>query len=125
MNIQFAASVPDNAAVLAIPVAKDGMGSLDAARFGGDADLVRGAAQAGRFDGETGAIVEIFVKRGDGVGRILLIGVGAGSEVDYERAGGALTARFLTSGVREIAVDFSRLDAKPSATEVALSLIHI
>lgn len=119
MKIQFANSVPDNAAVLAIPVAKSGIGALDAAKFGGDADLVKGAAEAGRFDGETGAIVEIFAKRGGGVGRILLVGVGAGSEVDYERAGGALTARFLTSGVREIAVDFSGLDATPSATEVA------
>ncbi len=78
-------------------------GTLDDATLA----LVRGAARAGRFEGEAGAIAEIFVPGGEAANRILLLGVGSGSEADYERAGGALTARFLTSGVTAVTVDFA------------------
>ncbi len=58
-------------------------------------------------------MVEAFVPQGDGVRRVLLIGTGSGSESDYERAGGALTARLLTSGVQAVAVDFAGTSARP------------
>lgn len=120
MRVTFSAGRPADAAVIALPVEKDGIdrvpaGTLDDATLA----LARGAAKAGRFEGETGSIVEIFVPGGDGASRVLLLGVGAGSEVDYERAGGALTARFLTSGVTSIAVDFASLGGTPTARAVA------
>ena len=41
------------------------------------------------------------------------------ARADYERAGGALTARFLTSGVTSAAVDFAALGGQPTAKAVA------
>jgi len=120
MHVTFAAARPVDAGVVALPVEKDGLdrvpaGVLDDATLA----LARGAAKAGRFDGDAGSIVEIFVSGGEGANRVLLLGVGAGSEADYERAGGALTARFLTSGVTSITVDFASLGGSPSARAAA------
>ena len=120
MQVIFSATRPADAAVLALPVEKDGLdrmpaGTLDDATLA----LVRGAARAGRFEGEAGGIAEIFVPGGEAANRVLLLGVGAGSEADYERAGGALTARLLTSGVTAIAVDFAALGGAPTARAVA------
>ena len=120
MQVIFSATRPADAAVLALPVEKDGLdrmpaGTLDDATLA----LVRGAARAGRFEGETGGIAEIFVPGNDAAHRVLLLGVGAGSEADYERAGGALTARFLTSGVTGVTVDFAALGGQPTARAVA------
>lgn len=120
MQVIFSATRPADATVLALPVEKDGLdrmpaGTLDDATLA----LVRGAARAGRFEGEAGAIAEIFVPGGDTANRILLLGVGSGSEVDYERAGGALTARFLVSGVTAVTVDFAALGGAPTARAVA------
>lgn len=121
MQVNFTATRPADAAVLALPVEKDGLdrmpaGTLDDATRA----LVRGAAAAARFTGEAGAIAELFVPGTDGVAnRVVLLGVGAGAEPDYERAGGALTARYLTSGVAAITVDFTALGGAPSAQAVA------
>lgn len=121
MHVTFAATRPDDAAVLALPIEKDGLGRLPANTLD-DATLAlaRGAANAGRFDGEAGSLAEIFLP-GDSeqAKRLVLIGVGAGGEADYERAGGALTARFHTSGVTSIAVDFASLGGMPSSRAVA------
>ncbi len=118
MRVTFPASRPADAAVIALPVEKGGLdrvpaGTLDDATLA----LVRGAAKAGRFEGEAGSIIEIFV--GDGASRVLLLGVGSGSEADYERAGGALTARFLTSGVTSVTVDFASLGGAPAPRAAA------
>lgn len=121
MNVTFATARPDDAAVLALPVEKDGLvrmpaGTLDDATL----TLARGAARAGRFDGEPGSTAEIFLPgSGEHARRLVLVGVGSGSEADYERAGGALTARFLTSGVTSIVVDFASLGSQPSSRAVA------
>jgi leucyl aminopeptidase len=118
MQISFStAAIP--AVPLAFPVEKDGLerlptGELDATALG----VVIGAARASRFDGEAGATAELFISQGDGVRRVLLLGAGSGSESDYERAGGALTARLLTSGVENVAVDFGGI-AAPTPKAVA------
>lgn len=109
MEIRFAATRPEGAEVLALLVEKDG---LERIGWGGlppeTRDLVLGAARSGRFEGDAGSIAEIFVPvQGSGgkIGRVLLLGVGGGSEHDHERAGGALTARMLSAGVPEIVLD--------------------
>ena len=116
MHIVLSTAPADSGSVIAFPVEKD---ALNRATFGGlDAtttQVVLGAAKGGRFDGEAGAVVEVFVSAGGGVRRILLIGVGAGSEADYERAGGALTAKLLTSGEDSVTVDFSGTGASGKA----------
>lgn len=114
MQISFSATAP--AAALALPVEKDGLDRLVTAELEADAlQIAANAARASRFDGEAGALVETFVPEGDGVRRVLLIGVGSGSESEYERAGGALTARLLTSGVEAAAADFAGTSATPKA----------
>ena len=120
MHVTFASARPVDAAVLALPVEKDGFGRIPANTLD-DATLAlaRGAAKAGRFDGEAGTSAEIFLPGEDHARRLVLIGVGAGGEADYERAGGALTARFLTSGTTSIVVDFASLGAQPSSRAVA------
>ena len=120
MHIQFAARRPADTRVLALPVEKDGLeriafGDIDAAAQ----RLAISAARAARFDGEAGAIVEAFVDFGDAVVQLLLVGVGPGGEAEYERAGGALTARLLTSGVTSLTVDFTSLGGAPAAGAVA------
>ncbi len=120
MHVSFAAARPDSAALLVLPVEKGGMdripaGTIDDATLA----LARGAAAAARFEGEAGGIVELFTPSADGVARLVLLGVGAGGEGDYERAGGALAARYLTSGVTAIAVDFASLGGEPGSRAVA------
>jgi leucyl aminopeptidase len=120
MQIRFISSRPADAAALVLPVGKGGVAALgDAGLESATAALVRGAAESARFDGEPGTIAEIFVSQGGGAGRVILLGTGSGDEADLERAGGALTARFLTAGVPTLVIDFSALPAAPSATAVA------
>ncbi len=119
MNIVFAADLP-RADVLVLPVEKDGLarvhyGALDAAAQ----RLVAGAAKGARFEGDAGAVAETAIAVGDDVGRVVLLGVGNGSEADYEKAGGALTARFLVSGTAHVAVDFAGVGGQPTAKAVA------
>ncbi|OYY90876.1 MAG: leucyl aminopeptidase [Sphingomonas sp. 28-66-16] len=120
MDIQFSPTRPEAATVIALPVEKDGLERLDFGAFDAAAQhIARSAARAGRFDGEAGVVVESFVSRGDRVVQLLLIGVGGGGETDYERAGGALTAKLLTSGVEAVTVDFAGLGGVPTARSVA------
>src|SRR5690606_30931972 len=98
MRARFAAARPQGAHDVAFPIRKDGVAKADLAGLS-DADrtLAREAARAARFDGDCGAIVELFSGSGGAYHRILLVGVGAGELEDFEKAGGALTARLLTS----------------------------
>ncbi len=120
MKVEFAQSSPAEGAVLAFPVEKDGM---ERARFdhlnSDTVSLVTAAADAAKFDGEAASIGEFFAPGAHGLQRIVLIGVGNGQDADWERAGGAITARFHTGGVEHVAVDFGSLDAAPSGAAVA------
>ena len=64
------------------------------------------AAQAARFSGDAGSSFESFVEEDGRVVRVLLLGVGAGTDADMEKAGGALTARLINSGATHAAVEF-------------------
>ncbi|WNO55147.1 leucyl aminopeptidase [Stakelama saccharophila] len=117
MKIQFATSLPETQ-MLILPVEKGGLDRLEL----GDTDtraLLVGAAEASRFEGDAGATVEVFTSRNGKAARTVLLGIGSGNEGDYERAGGAITARYLSSGVETAAVDFDSIPAKPSAQAAA------
>lgn len=120
MQVTFAAAVPADADVIVLPVEKDGLararliGMDDAARA-----LVQGGAAATKFEGEAGAITEYVVPAGEGVRRVALLGVGAGADRDWDKAGGALVARYLIGGTTAIAIDLSSLDTPPTAQAVA------
>ncbi|WP_277968259.1 leucyl aminopeptidase [Sphingomonas echinoides] len=116
MHIEFSSAAPAADATLALIVEKDGLSRLASGFVGQSAiDLLKAAAKASRFDGETGAIVETFVDRDGSAQRVLLIGAGAGGEMDFEKAGGALTGRLLTSGVTQVSVDFAGAGATGKA----------
>ncbi|MCI4590299.1 leucyl aminopeptidase [Sphingobium sp. BYY-5] len=101
MDIQFSPTRPD-ADTLAFAVPKGGFDTLPLAA---SATLVAGAGAA-RFVGEAGTSFESFADEGGKTVRVLLLGVGAGSEQDYEKAGVALTAKLSTSGAIHAAVEF-------------------
>jgi leucyl aminopeptidase len=112
LTVRFAARRPEGVHVLALPLAA---GAVDQARLAGlgeDAAFAARAAAAARFEGEAGAIAEIFVPAGEGARRVLLVGLGAqGDDAAWERAGGALAARLLTSGETRLVVDVSGAQA--------------
>ncbi len=118
MKISFAVAAAVDAPVIALPVETGGMLRLEPGTLG-EAELrvLRAAAAGHRFEGEAGAVVEAFIAAGEETRRVLLLGVGGGSEADWEKAGGALTARLLTSGVESAVADLS--GASPMAKAAA------
>src|SRR5690606_361840 len=71
-------------------------------------------ARAARFTGKAGQVFEGFVERDGEVVRMALVGAGPGGDerlTSLERAGAALAAKYLTSGVDELAIDAAGLDA--------------
>jgi leucyl aminopeptidase len=116
MKISFSAVTPAPNEAIALPVEKDGLDRLSSGQFDSAAlATIVATARASRFEGEAGGVVETFLAVEGGVQRVLLLGVGAGGDADYERAGGALTARLLTSGVESVAVDLATAGATPNA----------
>ncbi|WP_447931323.1 leucyl aminopeptidase [Sphingopyxis fribergensis] len=99
MDIQFVAQIDASADVVAFPVRKGEAGALGA--------LLGAAAAQARFDGAAGAIAETAAIDGEQAKRLLLVGIGEGSEQDLERGGAALIAKLQTSGATAVHVDFA------------------
>jgi leucyl aminopeptidase len=118
IKVSFAVARPDGAYALAFPVRGDEMvadrlAGLDpAART-----LAARAADAQRFEREAGATAETFVDEGAILRRLVLVGLGGQGDADalYEKAGGALTARLLTSGETTMVVDLTGTDLDAAA----------
>ena len=116
MKIQFSADHADRSDVLVLLVGKDGLARLNGEVLGeGGTALLRAAASGLRFDGDAGAVAETFVSAEGGARRVLLVGTGGGSDTDYEKAGGAITAKLLTSGATSVTVDFAGSGASATA----------
>ena len=126
MLVRFASVRPEGSYVLALPVSSgpslvERLSSLTPEAR----EIARHAAEANRFDGETGAIVEAFVPEEGGVRRLLLVGAGPAGDLDrggYERAGAALAARLLTSGETRLVVDVAGLSGDLSAISSRIAL---
>lgn len=103
MDLQFVAQIDAAADVVIYPVRKSAIGTAG----GPNAALLAGIAAQLRFEAAAGAFAEASVLAGDEVQRLLLLGIGEGSEHDLERAGAAVTGRFQTSGLRRVDVDFA------------------
>jgi len=116
INLRFAAALPEGSHCVVVLVAKD---ALAATAVPGDATLIRAAAAASRFEGDAGAVSEHYISHASGAQRLLLVGVGQSSEEDFENAGAAISARLLTSGETQVAVDLTGLAITPSVTAVA------
>ena len=106
MKIAFNDVRPGEVRCLIFPIAKDAAiaPAIEAA------GLAAEAAKASRFAGESGAVVELFAAEGGETVRILLVGTGEGKTADFEKAGAAITARLLTSGVTHAAVEGAGVD---------------
>jgi leucyl aminopeptidase len=123
LKVSFAKKRPAGSYALAIPVwgedmLADRLASLDEA----GRKLAARAADAQRFEREAATIAETFVEEGDAARRLLLIGLGGkrDDEALFERIGGALTARLLTSGETRLVIDLAGLNLDgESAARVA------
>ena len=114
MDIQFVAQIDASADVVAFPVRKGEAGALGA--------LLGAAAAQARFDGAAGAIAETAAIDGDQAKRLLLVGIGEGSEQDLERGGAALTAKLQTSGAAAVHVDFASAGASDADDVLAFAM---
>ena len=115
MKIEFvAAPLAASTSPVAYLVAQDKLpGSLD--------PVVVQGAKSSRFSGKTGQLHESFVSRDGAVVRIALAGSGEAGTTDrtaaLERAGAAVTAKFIASGEATVTIDLS--DAGLSAQQAA------
>ena len=117
MDIQFSPTRPE-ADTLAFVVPKGGFDALPLAA----APVLAAGATASRFTGEVGTSFESFVEEGGKTLRVLLLGVGAGSEQDFEKAGAALTAKLNYSGATHAAVEFFGGASAEQAAHLALGV---
>jgi leucyl aminopeptidase len=118
MRISFADSRPAGTQSLALTVAPGGLtGAALAVLPAATQEIARRAANGNRFDGEAGALVEIFGESDGGLRRILIVGIG--TKNDYERAGAAVAARLLTSGETSVIFDLASLGAATVADAAA------
>jgi leucyl aminopeptidase len=85
------------------------------------------AARASRFAGKAGQVFEGFVERGGTLSRVALAGLGQPRDKDriaaVERAGAALTAKYLASGETAMRLDLA--GAGLSAEEAAALLLAV
>lgn len=115
MKILFSQTIPADAKLVGKIADKETMPP------GLEKSLVEGAKTA-RFKGNPGQIFDGFVERGDSIQRVAIAGAGdpAGKDrrIGLEKAGAALTAKFLTSGETSMVLDLSdsRLSAKDAAS---------
>jgi len=92
------------------------------AQPGGLENVLAEGARIAKFSGKAGQVFEGFVERGVGVVRAVLAGIGDPEAADraesLEKAGAALSAKYLTSGETVLTLDFagSGLSGEQAAT---------
>jgi leucyl aminopeptidase len=109
MHVRFADRRPEGSFALALPMVSGAPDADRLAPLGGEgAGFASRVAAAARFEGESATLAEMFMREGEEARRVLLVGLGdASTDAVYERAGGALAAKLLTSGETTLVVDFS------------------
>ena len=108
MKVTFCDQRPEGSYALAIPVrGEDMLGDRLAGLDEAARRLAARSAEAQRFERETAAVAETFIAEGEAARRLLLVGLGTkkDEEAVYEKAGGALAARLLTSGETRLVID--------------------
>ena len=130
MDIAFqTAAAADPAGTLVVFAAKDAVLSRAAqaldAKLGGQ--IVR-ALKSARFEGDVASLVEILAPASMAASRVIVAGTGAAGKADagaFEKIGGALAAKLLTSGETSVTVDFDGVDdIAISRDEAAARLAH-
>ncbi len=124
MDIQFqTAAAADPAGALVVFAAKDAVLSRAAqaldTRLGGQ---ITRAVKAARFEGDAASLVEILAPAGLAASRVLVAGTGIAGKADagtFEKIGGAVAAKLLTSGETQVTVDFDGVDDIAIARDTA------
>ena len=120
MQISFGAATPDGSSVIAHLV---NQGETPAGLEG----ALEEGANASRFKGKAGQVFEGFATRDGQTVRVALAGAGdsdaKGRKANLEKAGSALAAKYLRSGVKAMALDLG--GAGLSAEEAAAVLIGL
>ncbi len=116
MKIEFAATRPEAADVLAFIVTKS---SFEGFAFPlENAQMVHDTAKLARFKGDAGQNFLLIASEAGKLVRIVLLGVAEGDAGDYQKAGGEIIAKVQTSGAKHIAIHAENLSAK-AAVEAA------
>ena len=96
------------------------------------ADLPRALAEgakAARFTGKAGQVFEGFHEENGAVSRVALVGAGkrddAGWLANLEKAGAALTAKYLSSGEESVALDFRQGEFNPGEIMAILTGLRL
>ncbi|RXZ65647.1 leucyl aminopeptidase [Pelagerythrobacter rhizovicinus] len=120
MKIEFSPALPEGTRLVAYVADQDKLP-------GGIEPALAEGAKAARFKGRAGELFEGFVERGGAVVRVAIVGAGeSGAEArpgNLEKAGAALAAKYLTSGEKSLAVDFT--DSELSAEQAAAVLLGL
>jgi len=133
MRIAYTTAPAADPHALVIFAGKDGaLGTTAAALDTATGGQIARALTAARFDGEAAALVELFAPHGHSATRILIAGIGDAAKADasvFERIGGAVAARLLTSGETAVTVDFADVatmlpGSALSLAEAAAHLAH-
>jgi leucyl aminopeptidase len=103
MRVVFVSAPPADTADIALLVPKDGLAAAIAEHA--ERSGIAVAAARARFDGEAGATTDYCFAEGGAGRRVILAGLGSGSADDFEKAGGALAAKLLTSGTTSLVID--------------------
>jgi len=113
MRVTFVSAVPSDTSDLALLVPKDGL-TAAIADHPARAGLAVAAGRA-RFEGEAGSTADYSFAEGSEGRRIILTGLGSGTPEDFEKAGGALAGKLLTSGTTALAIDATGASAESAA----------
>ncbi|RJY08142.1 leucyl aminopeptidase [Aurantiacibacter aquimixticola] len=118
MDIQFRDSFDSNSPRLVARVIEPGALGEDVPK------TVREGAEASRFTGKAGQVFDGFYEAGGKVVRLALVGAGkagdAGRMAALEKAGAALTAKYLTSGETALAIDVAKSGLSAEETAAVL-----
>ena len=112
MRVTFGRPTNPQTSALAVFAHKDGVLTRGAQGREEGGRLAR-AIQAGRFDGDVASVAELLAPAGIEASRLLIVGLGVAGKADrgaFERIGGALAARLLTSGETTLVVDMDGVD---------------
>ncbi|MGE3690148.1 MAG: leucyl aminopeptidase [Novosphingobium sp.] len=123
MQIRFADAIPSPAPrLLARTVDLDGLpGNLD--------PLLAEGARAARFTGKAGQVFEGFIQADGQVRRVALAGLGdqngSGRAVAVEKAGAALSAKYLASGESTLLLDLAGTSLSAAETSAFLLALRL
>ena len=123
MKIDFASSGPEDVHALAVLVGKDRALTPPAeAADQATGGQLRRALAASRFDGDAAQLAEVLAPYGMTASRLLAVGTGAPGKADrglYEKIGGALAARLLSSGETHLVVDVTGTESSAELNPAA------